>query len=97
MSYHDLVIADIRLGVLQLLQQDPGYSYNERILKNLMHQVMAHEVSSDQLRTQLTWLEEQGLVTSDQIGDMMSAKLTARGNDVASGHAHVPGVARPMP
>lgn len=96
MSYRDIVIADIRLAVLQLLEEDPGYSYNERILKRLLGE-LGHDVSTDQLRTQIAWMQEQGLVTSEQVADLLVVRLTNRGEDAALGRAQVPGVARPRP
>jgi len=96
MSYRDIVIADIRLAALQLLEEDPGYSYNERILKKLLASV-GHEVSSDQLRTEIAWLEEQGLATTEEIAGMLIVRLTNRGEDAALGRTQVPGVARPRP
>ena len=40
---------------------------------------------------------EQGLVESRTTGDVVLAKLTARGADVAGGRAVVHGVKKPMP
>lgn len=96
MSYRDLVNGDIRLAALQLLEQDPGYSYNERILKRLLAS-LGHEISSDQLRTEIAWLSEQGLVTTEQVAEILVVRLTSRGEDAALGRARVPGVARPRP
>lgn len=92
--YRELVAADIRISILQLLEEDPGYSHNERVIKGGLAGV-GHEVSSDRVRTELHWLEEQGCVSIDESADLLVAKLTARGEDVALGHVHVPGVARP--
>ncbi len=36
MSYNDMVIASIRLAVLQILEQDTDYSHNEHILQALL-------------------------------------------------------------
>lgn len=96
MSYRDLVTADIRLAVLQVLEEDPGYSHNERILKAALGRI-GHQVSGDRLRTELRWHEEQGLVAIEDVGGLYVVKLTHRGEDVALGRARVDGVARPRP
>lgn len=95
-SYADLIDSDIRLVILRALCQDPGYSHNEMILKDILYAI-GHKVSTDKLRAQLFWLAEQGLVRIDSIADLMVATLTARGADVAAGAATCPGVKRPRP
>lgn len=95
MSYQDIVRADQRLSLLQALAEDPDYSHNEHVLAALL-QSLGHGVSRDQLRTELSWLAEQGLIKLDQ-AELYVARLTARGEDVAQGRSRVPGVARPRP
>jgi hypothetical protein len=53
--------------------------------------------SADQVRGDLAWLEEQGLVAVRSVENLTLAKATVRGLDVATGRATVPGVARPLP
>ena len=94
MDYRQYTAADQRLVILQALEQDPGYSHNEAVLRSVLESV-GHTVSRDALRTELAWLQEQGLVTITQAGDIQVVRLTARGEDVALGRARVPAVARP--
>ncbi|EQB9053855.1 ArsR family transcriptional regulator, partial [Vibrio cholerae] len=54
-----------------------------------------HKISRDVVRTHLFWLQEQGLVSLRDVGDCQIARLTGRGEDVATGQAVVPGVKRP--
>lgn len=96
MSYADLVAADMRLAVLQVLEQDPDYAHNEHVLSSVLAQ-LGHAVSRDKLRTEAHWMAEQGLVTVTDVAGVAVIKLTARGEDVALGRARVPGVARPRP
>ncbi|MHB1183382.1 MAG: VpaChn25_0724 family phage protein [Desulfobulbia bacterium] len=97
MSFADLKTAHTRLVILQLLAQDAGYDLNESILADLVRE-FGHSISGDALRVQLAWLEENGLVTTRTVaGQLMVAKLTARGGDAAAGRAVVPGVKRPEP
>tara|TARA_B100000700_G_scaffold243999_1_gene272054 strand:- start:2473 stop:2769 length:297 start_codon:yes stop_codon:yes gene_type:complete len=94
MSYRKFAAADQRMVVLQALEEDPGYSHNEGVLRSVLC-TFGHQVSRDGLRTELAWLAEQGLITLSDAGGVQVAKLTSRGEDVAQGHARVPGVARP--
>ena len=43
------------------------------------------------------WLEEQGLVSCEDLGGIIVVKITQRGLDVAEGRAVIPGVKRPGP
>jgi hypothetical protein len=95
-SFADIKTADIRLLILQTLEQDPGYSANESILHSSA-QVMGHKVGIDKVRTEIMWLEEQGYLTTERVLDLLVATITRRGADVAHGRATVPGVKRPDP
>lgn len=97
MSLQDITNAEIRLTILRLLADDPGYDLNESILKRALAE-FGYEVSTDALRTQLAWLEEQGAISPRTVaGSLLVAKLTTRGEDIAAGRARVPGIARPRP
>lgn len=96
MSYHDILAEDQRLVTLRGLQEMPGYSANDSILHSVLEQY-GHRLSRDQVRTHLSWLGEQGLVSLQTLGNTHIAALTERGADVACGRASVPGVKRPGP
>ncbi|NKF51375.1 ArsR family transcriptional regulator [Shewanella sp. WXL01] len=83
-----------RLVILRLLSEVPGYDLNESILQDGLD-AYGLDISRDALRTQLSWLAEQGLITVETVESTQKAMLTARGEDVATGRAHVPGVKRP--
>lgn len=87
---------DRRLVILRYLSEDDDYSLNDSMLDKCLAGI-GHGVSRDVLRSDLAWLAEQGLVTADEVGAILVATLTARGDDVAKGRAVVPGVARPRP
>lgn len=98
MSHHfaELKTADLRLVVLRLLSEDAGYATNDSILREALCG-FGHTVSRDRVKTELRWLEEQGLVTLQEIATVLIARLTSRGHDVAEGRARVDGVKRPGP
>jgi len=68
---------------------------NESLLTDLTESY-GFTPSRDRVRTELAWLAEQGLVTLDE-GNIIIAKLTERGADVARGRVTVPGIKRPSP
>lgn len=96
MGYSEIVAADIRLCILQALAEDADYSQNEHVLDAVLSS-FGHSLPGSQLRAQVAWLEEQGLVTLGDVAGVMVAQLTRRGMDVAAGRANVPGVRRPGP
>ena len=97
MNYAKHITQDRRLAVLRLLADDPGYSHNDSVLQTALDAI-GHTVSRDQVRVDLAWLEEAGLVTVRVVNETIHvATLTKRGIDVAAGRAVVPGVKRPSP
>ncbi len=94
--YRDLVTQDLRLTVLHLLTQADGYDLNSSILASALRE-FGHRPSMDRLEMELGWLAERGLITIVKVGHLTVSKLTLRGEDVAYGHAVVPGVKRPGP
>ena len=95
-KFADLVSADQRLRILQLLAKAEGYDLNIRILGAALEE-LGHRPSQDRLASELAWLEEQGLVATRQVGVIIVAVATARGIDAAKGRARIPGVKRPDP
>lgn len=96
-SFYDFTIAAARLTVLRTLVEAPGHSANDSVLTMAMEQ-MGFPLTRDQLRTQLGWLDEQGLVRLTRPNDsIVVAVLRERGGDVAIGRAFVEGVQRPSP
>lgn len=96
MNYRDAVTADRLLVLIQTLVKCGDFTANEVILLAALAE-LGHRVSRDSLRTDLAWLEEQGLLLAQQPGGVWVVTLTSRGYDVAHGVARVPGVARPRP
>ena len=95
-KFAELVTSDIRLVILRALAEDLGYSHNESILHSILSE-FGHQVSRDRVRTELGWLEEQGLLTVKDVAGCLVATVTQRGADVAAGNASCNGVKRPGP
>lgn len=86
---------DQRLLILRTLAAEADYSAHEHLLRARLAD-FGHRISADALRGMLAWLDEQGLITL--MGDEIQvARLNLRGEDVATGAARFPGVARPRP
>jgi len=96
MSFQDLITKDIRLVILRLLEEDNDFSLNDSILQGGL-KLLGHGVSRDKVRTEIAWLEEQGLIKTEQIGSVTVATLTEKGRAVALGESTNPGVKRPGP
>ena len=95
-SFAETETADRRLVVLRVLQECPNYTSNEFVLAEALGR-FGHQVGADRLRTDLAWLEEQGLLIAQKPSGIWVVTLTARGDDVSAGRATVPGVKRPRP
>jgi hypothetical protein len=97
MSLTSILAEDRRLAILLTLMEASGYELNEDALKQVLR-LLAHVVTQDVLRGDLSWLSEQGLVRVEKIpvtsGELWIAHLTGNGQDVANG-APYPGIARP--
>ncbi len=97
MSYYDYVMQHVRLALLRALAEAVEFTANDSILAMRMDE-LGLPVTRDQLRTQIGWLEEQGLIRVTRPTDsLIVACLRQRGADVALGRATVDGVQKPSP
>lgn len=96
MSLADIQAADRRLIILASLEAANGYQLNDSVLLRTIEASTA-PVSTDRLRAELEWLEEQGLVNTVKGTTTWLASVTERGADVALGRTSVSGVDRPRP
>ena len=95
-SYEEFQTEDRRLVLLRALQNAAQYRANAFLLRRYCDAV-AHVVSADRLDQDIAWLHEQGLVVRSQDGGVVTATLTVRGLDVATGRTTAPGVQQPQP
>lgn len=93
-STADAIQHDRRLRILHVLAQAPAGLSNEAVLKQAVL-TLGHAVSTDLLRTELAWLDEQGLIALTVARGLYVARLLDRGADVGSGRAFQPGVGAP--
>lgn len=96
-SINQLVRADARRAILQLLAEDRGYSMNDAILRSAVDRLTAVTLSPSEMREHLAWLEDRGAVTTERVPPYVLAKLTDKGLALAQGHETLDGVSRPTP
>lgn len=97
MSYADYHFEHVRLSVLRLLAEMPGYASNDSMLTDAVNGV-GLGCTRDQMRTNLAWLEEQRLVTLLKPTPTLTvATITERGAEIAAGRSIIAGVKRPSP
>ncbi len=95
--YIEHFVKHLRLVILRLLHEAGGYRLNSSVLTDAAN---AHGLSAsrDQMRGELAWLAEQGLVTTaEPTAGLIVATLTERGADIVAGRGQNPGVQRPSP
>ena len=90
----EILTQDQRLIMLQALLKMPGYSGNDSILRTCLAEY-GHKCSRDLIRNHLAWLQEQGLVALEDVGGLLVAVMTERGQDVAEGNTTCIGVKKP--
>lgn len=95
MGYSRVVTEDQRLRVLQMLAQDPEGSHNADVLRSGLAAAGHERLSARRVRALLEWLSGEGLVATEDIGSLVVARITERGEDVALGGSRHPGVAKP--
>lgn len=96
-SYMEAVSADIRLRLLQMLAAKPVYTGNEVALQSELALRYGHTLGRDRVRTELSWMQDQGLLVVQKPGGIMLATLTTTGLEVSAGISRNPGVAVPGP
>lgn len=97
LDFFDYTMGHARLAVLRALVEAAQHTANDSVLASEMDR-LGLPVTRDQLRNQLRWLEEQGLIRLTRPTDaLLVASLRERGAEVAVGRAQIDGVQRPSP
>ncbi len=92
MSMRQLLNEDQRLCLLRSLDDCNGDA-NESILQDCLA-LYGHNIARDAVRTHLSWLAEQGLVSLKDLAGCYITTLSQRGDDVLNGRSQQPGVKR---
>ena len=94
MNFASFLREDQRLVMLRFLSEMPSYSSNSSVIYQALTRY-GHAPSRDQIKSELRWLEEQGLLKVEEVESVLLATLTERGMDVAKGRVKQDGVKRP--
>lgn len=94
-DYRDTVRQHRRLTILRHLEGVAEYTSNASILQDVLAR-LGLPSTRDQVRTELGWLAEQGLIRIND-EDFVVATATARGVEIARGLATHPDIQRPSP
>lgn len=93
-KFADYIQEDMRLVILRILNDMPSYTANSSVLYGVLPRY-GHNPSRDQVKSEIRWMEEMRLVEVEIVSDLLVAKISERGADVAMGRAVVPGVKKP--
>jgi hypothetical protein len=87
-------VEDRRLAILRILTQAPAYTANASLIQDFLSD-MGMNPSRDVVRSDLAWLDEQGLARMNMAQGVHGAQASSRGLEVAEGKVQVPGIALP--
>jgi len=96
MTQTDLIAEDRRLHILMCLKTSSDYRLSDVLLQAMLRRI-GLAASLSVIDGDLSWLEAQGLVVVEELGECTLALLRSEGVDVAEGVAHRRGIAKPRP
>ncbi|WP_372605467.1 hypothetical protein [Actibacterium sp.] len=94
MSYQDTLRQHARLAILRCLEDAPKYTSNVSMITQVL-QAVGITFTRDQVQGEVAWLEEQGMLTTEDHAGFIVASATPRGVEVATGIARHPDIQRP--
>ncbi len=95
-SYIDTFAEQQRILILQFLNEDTDGKLNNALLQKALES-FGHNITLDKVNTECAWLEDQGFVEVEKIGDGMSlVSITEAGLDIVMRRRVVPGIDRPI-
>jgi len=86
------ILEIIRRAILDLLDQIGG-EHNDDVIARMLAG-LGHRIARREVREQLLWLKGQGLVSAEEIGPFLVARVLPDGRDVAAGSLAIDGVSR---
>ena len=89
---NDLLKPIVRRAIVDLLN-DTGGEHNDDVLSMLLSQ-LGHRVARRDIRDELAWLAEAGLIKTEELGPFIVARVISDGRDVAEGRLVYEGVHR---
>ncbi len=95
---NDTLRPHLRIAILKCLarKEVQSYTLNDSILHQLVDGY-GLTVTRDQVRTEICWLRDQGMVTVRDLEGFLVAGLTDSGLDIAEGRGSHPAIQRARP
>lgn len=95
-AYGNTLAEDARLKILRLLLKAGEAPLNHELLQAALMS-MSIRITSDQVKQELSLLQDYRCVTLLDVGPLVVAELTERGHDVARGLSQIRGVSLHVP
>ena len=86
------IVPLVRRAILDLLY-DIGGEQNDDVLALLLGR-LGHRVARRDIRSQLAWLADEGLISLEEVGPFQVVRILADGRDCAEGKLNIDGVSR---
>jgi hypothetical protein len=98
MSFKEHLDGKRRLAILHLLSENAGEA-NDSVLQTVLANQLGFPLTSrEEVRKDLTFLEQHALIRTEMFGPVMVAKLLERGLDYAEGRGpRIDGLSPPRP
>ena len=80
-----------RFQILRMANKMPSRT-NSSILQSMLKQA-GYTFTRDQVKSEIRWLEQQGLLEVEQVESVLVVGITERGEDVANDLSKVDGIA----
>lgn len=91
-NYKTFMQPRLRMSILQLMPQMPNQQSNSSVLSDILRRALL-PTSRDEVKEQLRWLAQRGLVAIDEeAGQVLVVHLTRAGLEVVHGNVDVEGV-----
>lgn len=87
-----IILEIIRRAILDLLNEIGG-EHNDEVIARWLTGV-GHRIARREVRQQLAWLEQQKLLSAEEIGPYLVVRVLPDGRDVADGLMTIDGVSR---
>lgn len=88
--------ADLRLQILWILWKSQGYTSNQALVKKALA-VCGVVATTEQIRTEMAWLDNVGAVVLQDVDGVFVATLSDHGEEHLQGARAIPDIRRPRP
>ncbi len=88
--------ADLRLLILWILWKSQGYTSNQALVKKALA-VCGVVAATEQIRTEMAWLDNIGAVVLQDVDGVFVATLSDHGEEHLQGARAIPDIRRPRP